>query len=365
MRRGGDSLSILRQDAHAGVEAFVELLGAGRLMGLPGPAEETIRAGLRTVDSFDIAALSADSRALVAAHRAVSGQLHHLPEQRVRLDDGWHSGSAALAIDAVIDHQRRAESDLYVLHKLADATSAAASGIDRLLRSFYLAVSRLGTPIVADTPPAELPEAVLSGRVPPGVVAEDLRSRVELLTTCVEATVRGIGGILAILNRSLDGIDHEEYPECPVLHGSGASGRAGDPAHQSFSAPGSEAAHPAAHADPADVETPGADGISAADATSGAEDVPFRLGGAAAAHDEPAVPPIDTVVSESSVADTVVEVPDAETIAAVTGAGAQIDVPGDPPRSDRGRAAPTTSTTEDPSPRADPSDGDLALAGDQ
>lgn len=216
MRRDEDSLAVLRQDAHGGVAALTDLLDAGRLMGVAVPGNESVRAGLRAIDTFDIASLSADSRVLVAAHRAVSAQLHHMPEQRVRLDDGWNSDSATVAIGAVIDHQRRAESDLQILRTLTDATAAAASGIDRLLRSAYLAIARLSAPTAAGTPPAELPQAVLSGKVPMTVAVEDIRSRVDLFTSCVETVTTGIAGIIEILNRSVQGLDDDPYPVTPV-----------------------------------------------------------------------------------------------------------------------------------------------------
>ncbi|MDJ0455546.1 hypothetical protein QNA20_23755, partial [Gordonia amicalis] len=65
MRRGADSLATLRKDAQDGTGALTELLAVGRLMGGPVPDDVTIRAGLRAVDDYEIAALAADSRVLV------------------------------------------------------------------------------------------------------------------------------------------------------------------------------------------------------------------------------------------------------------------------------------------------------------
>lgn len=120
--------------------------------------------------------------------------------------------TATEAVVAVINHQRRAESDLDVLRTLTDATAAAASGIDRLLRTFLLAVARAGEPTVAGGPIAELPGAVLAGRVPIHVVIADIQARVALFTVGADAVVGGIGAILQILNRSTAGLDTEPYP---------------------------------------------------------------------------------------------------------------------------------------------------------
>lgn len=327
MRRGEDSLTALRKDAQDGAGALTELLAAARLMGVPVPADDTIRAGLRAVDAFDIAALAADSRVLVSAHRAVSDQLHHLPEQRVRLDDGWHGESASLAIDAVVDHQRRAESDLYLLHTITDATAAAASGIDRLLRTFYLALARLSAPTAAGTPPAELPQAVLSGRVPPDVAVADIRSRTELFTTSVDATLGGIAGILDILNRSLDGIDDDPYPVEPATR------------------PGPAPAEPP----PPPVETVRAVRESA-EQEADEEDVPFRLSGSSTA---------ETPVAQS--------VPGAEPAAAegrpAAGPGGGVPTPAHVVADTRGGR--TSPADAEPQSSPERSAGDLALAGDQ
>ncbi|MDH3045125.1 hypothetical protein [Gordonia alkanivorans] len=328
MRRGQDSLTALRTDAQDGAAALTGLLAAGRLMGVPVPDDASVRAGLRAVDDFDITALSADSRVLVSAHRAVAEQLHHLPEQRVRLD-GWHGRSASLAIGAVVDHQRRAESDLYLLHTVTDATSAAASGIDRLLRTFYLAIARLSAPSAAGTPPAELPQAVLTGLVPLDVAVEDIRSRVELFTTSVDATLRGIAGILDILNRSLDGIDDDPYPV--------------------------ESARPR----PVPAEPPAVPTETVlATPESGEQqeeqeqhDIPFRLSGS---------PAVETEVAQS--------VPGVEAAGAVegrpaAGPGGGTPTPTHVVADTRGGSTPST----DPDTAATPerSAGDLALAGDQ
>ncbi|MHC3001899.1 hypothetical protein [Gordonia metallireducens] len=346
MRRGQDSLTALRTDAQDGVAALTELLAAGRLMGVPVPDDASVRAGLRAVDDFDITALSADSRVLISAHRAVAEQLHHLPEQRVRLD-GWHGRSASLAIDAAVDHQRRAESDLYLLHTITDATSAAASGIDRLLRTFYLAVARLTAPSTAATPPAELPQAVVTGRVPLDVAVEDIRSRVELFTTSVDATLRGIAGILDILNRSLDGMDDDPYP----VESETGQPKDGDSVTPPGAQPVESVRPQPVPAEPpvAPTETVGA--ARESDEHREGQDIPFRLSGAPSA--EPDV---------------------AHTVPGVEAAGAVEGRPAAGP--DGGSPTPThvvVDTREGDTPSTDPdtdttperSAGDLALAGDQ
>ncbi|MFE0751914.1 hypothetical protein [Gordonia sp. NPDC058843] len=345
MRRGADSLSVLRSDARGGVEALIELVSAGRLMGIGAPDDSVFRNGLRVVDGFDVAALSADSRVLVSAHRAVSEQLHHLPEQQVRLDDGWNSESATVAIATVIDHQRRAESDLHILRTLTDATSAAASGIDRLLRTFYLTLARLSAPTAAGVPSGELPQAVLTGRVPIGVAVEDVSSRVALFSTTLETTTRGISGILDLLNRSVDGIDDEPYPvdaesagrvpvatpDPPVATAPVQTVAAPPPVTGTWLAESTTDDRPpeigaatasVVSAPPSEpVETP-----HAAHEPDDGVDVPFRLGGT-----EGLDAPVATV--EAATAET--------------------------------EAAEPHSTSPTPSAASDRSSGDLALAGDQ
>ncbi|MCR5978775.1 hypothetical protein GDN83_13720 [Gordonia jinghuaiqii] len=404
MRRGEDSLTILRQDAQAGTGALTDLLAAGRLMGVPVPDDATVRAGLRTIDLVDIAALSADSRVLVSAHRAVSEQLHHLPEQQVRLDDGWNSDSSKVAIGAVIDHQRRAESDLHVLRTLTDATAAAASGIDRLLRTFYLTVARLSAPTAAGVPPAELPQAVLTGRVPLGVAIEDVRSRVELFTAAVDATTRGITGILDILNRSLHGIDDELYPvdqsptERSVEAARGHTASAQTPSPAQAPPPAGVAAvrgdltypqpdthqPPDGHAPPTPTAPGGALAQTEPAQTEPAQtapvrteplpegrerdgaDVPFRLGGGTAGH-----------LADGHIADGRSAAPAGSAIAGMSGVTSESQ-PAQKGSTESthvvadtrgGRTAPDPDAAPDPdtAPDASPgrSAGDLALAGDQ
>lgn len=406
MRRGADSLSVLKSDARDGVEALIELLSAGRLMGVGAPDDATIRNGLRVVDGFDIAGLSADSHVLQSAHRAVAEQLHHLPEQRVRLDDGWNSESAAVAIATVIDHQRRAESDLHILRTLTEATSAAASGIDRLLRTFYLTLARLTAPTAAGVPPAELPRAVLTGRVPMGVAVEDISSRLALFTTSLETTTRGVAGILDLLNRSVDGIDDEAYPvdaesprDPPVPPGGRPAGAVPGPPP---AAPAS-AAHawlaestttaPATSAPPTDDSaTDGSSreiGAATASAVSGSAvstpppepleaarvhrepddsvDIPFRLGGAEG-HEPPGAPAAEGASGASAVtidngdAERASSEPVVSEPAASEPAASESDSPStEAPVSDS--VARDSGST--PAAPADRSSGDLALAGDQ
>ena len=381
MRRGTDSLSVLRSDARSGVEALIELVSAGRLMGVGAPDDATIRNELRVVDAFDIAALSADSHALESAHRAVSEQLHHLPEQQVRLDDGWNSESATVAIATVIDHQRRAESDLHILRTLTEATSAAASGIDRLLRTFYLTLARLSAPTAAGVPPAELPQAVLTGRVPIGVAVEDISSRLALFSTSLETTTRGIAGILDLLNRSVDGIDDEAYPveaemaddrpvappdrpagAIPVETGAAptpvtrtwlAESTTDDPppeigAATASAVTGPSVTEPAGSAPPpepveaARVDREPDDGI----------DIPFRLGGTEG-HDAPVTPPTVGPASADGVTGA----------SAVTTGTEEREADSSGPDSSGPASGPDSGSP--PDAPSDRSSGDLALAGDQ
>ncbi|MEE4022368.1 hypothetical protein V1Y59_04690 [Gordonia sp. PKS22-38] len=212
MSRSPDSLPALRDHAVAGLEDLVDLLslGAGLGMAMASPADA--RRPFHRVGSFDPAGLAADSRRLSVAYRAVADQLHRLPEQQVRIGRGWVGDTGSGAVCAVIEHQRRAEADLHVLRTLAEATAAASAGIDQLLRTWYLTVARLSAPLVAGVPVAEVPAAVATGRLPLGVVAEDISSRVTLYFTSAEATVRGIDAILDHLNRATEDMDVQPYP---------------------------------------------------------------------------------------------------------------------------------------------------------
>ncbi|MEP9392303.1 hypothetical protein ABLE92_01140 [Gordonia sp. VNQ95] len=202
MVREPETLAVLRDRAVAGVEDLVTVLGVGRTIGVTVPADDDVRTTLREVGTLDLTRLSADAHRLQTVHRVVADLWHRLPEQQVRLDHAWSSGAGAVAMTLAVDHQRRAEADLQALRSVADATAAAASGIDQVLRTWYLTVARLSTPLIAGVPPGELPAAVLSGRVPLTVVAADIGARVHLLHTTADSTRTGISAILEQLATS-------------------------------------------------------------------------------------------------------------------------------------------------------------------
>ncbi|GAA3726694.1 hypothetical protein [Gordonia hankookensis] len=208
----GDSLAALRDQAVSGIEDLVDVLALGATLGARTAGEDDVHRPFRRVGSFDVAGLAADSRRLDAAHRAVAEQLHRLPEQQVRLGRGWVSESGARAVAAVVDHQRRAEADLHVLRTLAEATGSAASGIDQLLRTWYLTVAQLAAPLVAGVPLAAVPGAIVAGRLPAAVVIDDIASRAALYFTTAHATASGIDEILEHLDRVTEGMDVEPYP---------------------------------------------------------------------------------------------------------------------------------------------------------
>ena len=208
-----EGLPALREQAIASIGDLVTLMGVGRSLGIDVPADDELREPLARIGQFDVAALADDAHRLAAAHRAVAEQLHCLPEQQIRLDDGWSSASGDAATALLVAHQRRAESDLGVLRTLSESTSSAASGIDRLLRTWYVTVARCSSPIIAGVPIAELPAAVLTGAVPLSLVAADIASRVRLFLDTADTTVRTVDEILHTLNRATEGLDVETYPD--------------------------------------------------------------------------------------------------------------------------------------------------------
>lgn len=207
------SLPVLREQAIASVDDLISLMGAGRSLGVDVPADDELREPLARIGQFDVTALADDAHRLAAAHRAVADQLHWLPEQQIRLDDGWSGASGDATTALLVAHQRRAESDLGVLRTVSESTSSAASGIDRLLRTWYVTVARCSCPIIAGVPIAELPAAVLTGTVPLSLVAADIASRVRLFLDTADTTVRTLDEILHTLNRATEGLDVETYPD--------------------------------------------------------------------------------------------------------------------------------------------------------
>ncbi|GAB89829.1 hypothetical protein [Gordonia rhizosphera] len=215
MTRSSDSLAALRDQAAAGIEDLIDVLALGASIGVQRTRPDDIRRPFRVLRGFDVSGIADDSHRLAAAYRAVAEQLHRLPEQQVRLGWGWASDSGAQVLGTVVDHQRRAESDLHVLRTLSDATGAASAGIDQLLRTWYLTVARLSAPLVAGIPVTEVPQAIVTGLLPPSVVVDDIASRAHLYFTTARATVDGVEEILSQLDRATEGMDIDPYPDDP------------------------------------------------------------------------------------------------------------------------------------------------------
>ncbi|NDZ96594.1 hypothetical protein G3I13_03495 [Streptomyces sp. SID6673] len=340
----GDSLAALRDQAVSGIEDLVDVLALGATLGARTAGEDDVHRPFRRVGSFDVAGLAADSRRLDAAHRAVAEQLHRLPEQQVRLGRGWVSESGARAVAAVVDHQRRAEADLHVLRTLAEATGSAASGIDQLLRTWYLTVAQLAAPLVAGVPLAAVPGAIVAGELPAAVVIDDIASRAALYFTTAHATASGIDEILEHLDRVTDGMDVEPYP----LAGSRPT-EAQRPAQETTAAntTGEQTAGEQTTATPEQADT--TSGQAAAGGEAAGEnvpvpsrpgpDVPLQLTPDHAAH-----PPQPQAPESAN--------PPAEDAALAPMASAP----------EPGAAAPARPQTHESAP---PSAGDLALAGDE
>ncbi|NDK89083.1 hypothetical protein GYA93_05730 [Gordonia desulfuricans] len=373
-----DSLAALRDQAIRGVEDLIAVLGTGRLLGMHVPGDDEIRSMLTSVGGVDVDGLAADARRLASAHRAVADRLHRLPEQQVRLDAGWVSEAGRVVLGLVIEHQRRAEADLHALRSVSDAANAAAAGIDQILRTWYLTVARLSSPMVAGVPVPEIPARVLTGEIPLQVVIDDVGSRITLLRNASDSARQGIGGVLAVLSRTSDTWDDGELGDPRGQAGTAVRAELPDDPHADRRTAGPDTdragAPPAGIAQPVDVPP--------------AADVPFTLasdepspdtassGASAPRHVEPpandpgppagrttddpgarpqtipATPPTgspDTTQSDTTQSDTAtphVTTPDAATPASP-------GVP-EPPS----RPAP-------PVPDASSTQSDLALAGDQ
>lgn len=194
-----ESTAALRDRAIAGVEDLVAVAAAGRSVGIAVPDADEIRAHLRLVGDVDPAGLAADAHRLAGVHRVVAETLQRLPEQQIRLDHGWASAAGTVVHDVVVEHRRRAEADLHALRTMTEATTAAASGIDQILRTWYRTLARLCQPLLAGVALPELPVAVVTGRVPLPVIAADIAARIDLLVGSAEMTRSGIDAVVATL----------------------------------------------------------------------------------------------------------------------------------------------------------------------
>ncbi|MGW0037110.1 hypothetical protein [Gordonia sp. NPDC003376] len=366
-----DSLAALRDQAIRGVEELVGVLGVGRLLGVHVPGDDEIRSMLTSVGGVDVAGLAADARRLASAHRAVADRLHRLPEQQVRLDGGWVSEAGQVMLGLVIEHQRRAEADLHALRSMSDAANAAAAGIDQILRTWYLTVARLSSPLVAGVPVPEIPTRVLTGQIPPEVVIDDIGSRITLLRKASESAQLGIGGILSVLSRTAD---TWESGDAAAPRGQGIAaahpGPADDPHAERRAAgvdpgragvPENPIAHPVEVAPAADVPfTLSADGSSpnaaSSDTAPSGEPAPWRTGSPGDGPGLPAGGATDEPTADARTIPATPPTPPASDSTASDVAAPESTAPGAPePTSQSEPAVP------DPvSPRSD-----LALAGDQ
>ncbi|MFT4127172.1 MAG: hypothetical protein QM662_13220 [Gordonia sp. (in: high G+C Gram-positive bacteria)] len=331
MSRGSDSLVALRDRAITGVEDLIAVLVVGRTLGIALPSDDDIRRPLRQVAHLDVGGLAADARRLGAVHRAVADQLHRLPEQQVRLDQGWSSGAGAAALLRVIDHQRRAETDLHALRSVAEAAQAAAAGVDQILRTWYLTVTRLSTPLVAGVPAGELGDSVLTGRIPHHLVAADLTARVDLLQRSATITHTGISSILTALVGTADGWETTvpDRPDRP---------RTTPPAPADLPRAAAPAATPA--------------GAGASPGGPAGDDLPLTLA---------AIPVTEGTVTPSAPDSAAPPPPSAPDSAAPPPPVADRPMPGSSPPD----PTPPGGQSASPQPAADLPDADLALAGDQ
>lgn len=216
MSSGEIVLATLRDGAGYSFERFVELLRLAPTVGVTPADETTVRRRFTEVARFDAASLAADAALLSGLTSALSGSVGQLAEQRVIVDAGWSSRSTATALSAMASHQSECDADLRVLRSWAAATQTAADGIGTLLRTWFLAIARVGEPLVVGVTLPDLATALADGSVQRSLVAADISSRTKLFDDATAAASRGIAEVLDVLTTVTADLDPVPAPATPA-----------------------------------------------------------------------------------------------------------------------------------------------------
>lgn len=203
MRTTEAALAAMRTRSLGGLDSFCTLLRLGRDCGTIVPEETYVRKRFQRIDSVNVSALASDAFMLAGSHHTLAALAAAIPARSMSLRRAWTQVGDS-AGGAVIAHGDRVDADLTVLRDWAEATVAAASGIEQLLVSWYRAVERAGEPLVRGVPADAAAEAVRSGAVSPASLADDIAARVTLFDTAADATDNGIAEMLRVLTTATD-----------------------------------------------------------------------------------------------------------------------------------------------------------------
>ncbi len=203
------ALTAMRTRSLERLDSFCTLLRVGRDCGAIVPDEDDVRKRYWQIDRVNVSALAADAYTLAGAHHTLASLVVQIPTRSASLRNAWSQvGDSILGV--VTAHGDRVDADLIVLRDWAEATVAAASGIEQLLTTWYRVVDRVGEPLVCGVPAAGAAEAVRTGTVSPSLLADDISARVTLFDTAADATDNGIAEMLRVLGTATDDLAGHE-----------------------------------------------------------------------------------------------------------------------------------------------------------
>ena len=226
MRTSEAALVAMRSRSGRSLDSFCTLLSVGRDCGTTVPGEAEVRRRFDRIDRVDVSALAADAFVLAGSHHGLASLAVSIPGRSVSLRQAWPQVGDAVG-RAVTAHGDRVDADLIVLRDWAEATVAAASGIEQLLTTWYRAVDKVGEPLVCGVPAHGAAEAIRTGVVSPSLLADDIAARVTLFDPAADATDDGIAEMLRVLVTATDDLAGGA-PQAPPDNGSGYLALAGD-----------------------------------------------------------------------------------------------------------------------------------------
>lgn len=197
------ALTAMRTRSLDSLDSFCTLLRVGRDCGAIVPDEDEVRKRYRQIDRVNVSDLASDAFMLAGAHHTLAALAVQIPGRSVLLRNAWTQVGDSLG-SMVTAHGDRVDADLIVLRDWAEATVAAASGIEQLLITWYRAVDRAGEPLVCGVPADGAAEAVHAGTVSPSLLADDISARVTLFDTAADTTDNGIAEMFHVLGTATD-----------------------------------------------------------------------------------------------------------------------------------------------------------------